>query len=352
MTGAVFQGRVVRTRGGLSARVDPRAVVVGLGTAVAILVVAVFAMTTGAVRLPVWDVVKALSGNGTPVTDVVVLRLRLPRVLTAILVGAALAVSGAVLQSLTRNVLGSPDFLGFTTGAATGALISIIVVGGGLADTAVGAFVGGVATAAVMYALVFRLGVQGFRFVLVGIGSSAMLLAFNYYLVTRASLYDALEAQAWLTGSLNLRGWDHVAAIGLTTAVLVPLAVGGARALSLLELGDDAARALGVPVALTRFGFIAISVGLASVATAVTGPISFVALAAPPVARALTRSAGPGLLTAGLVGGLLLLSSDVLVQRAFPSSQLPVGIATGAVGGLYLAWLLPARRRIREDVAR
>ncbi|RZS36583.1 iron complex transport system permease protein [Herbihabitans rhizosphaerae] len=325
-----------------------RPVAVGALLAVVIVCVGVYALTSGEVRLSVPDVLDSLLGNGNPVSDTVVLRLRLPRVLTAILVGAALAVSGAVMQSLTRNVLGSPDFLGIVYGATTGALITIIWIGGTLAEISFGAFVGGMATAMLMYVLLYRRGLHGFRLVLVGVGLSAMLVAFNQYLITRAVLYEALAAQAWMTGSLNLRGWNDVLAMGVVLAVLLPAALLGARALGALELGEEMAAGLGVPVRAARAAFLAISVALAAVATAVTGPIVFVALIAPQVARRLTGSQGPGLLPAALLGATLLLAGDVAVQRLFPTSQLPVGIATSMVGGLYLAWLLSSEWRQRS----
>lgn len=349
VTTRVTSGVLVRGFGGrVSFRVDPRALVVA-GVLVALAcVVSVLAMTMGRVPLSVGEVVTALLGGGTPVSETVVLSLRLPRALTGLLAGAALAASGALLQSITRNVLGSPDFVGITTGSATGALVTIILLGGGLHQTSVGALVGGLATAAIMYALVLRRGLQGFRFVLVGVGLSALLLAVNAYLITRATLYDALAAQEWLTGSLNLRTWPQVIAVAVAVALLLPLGALWSRRLTVLEMGDPIAGALGVPRQSTRLVLIAAATGLAAVATAATGPIAFVALAAPQLARALTRATGPALLTSALMGAVLLGASDLAVQRIFGSSQLPVGIVTSAVGGLYLAWLLAARWRGRS----
>ena len=337
----VIRGRVLRTPGGrISVRVDVRTAVVGLLLFGASLAVATVTMTTGDYPVPFADVVKSLLGQGDPGTDFIVTTLRLPRLLTGVLVGMALAVSGALLQSLTRNPLGSPDVIGLTSGSVTGALLVIIVVHGSMLDVAAGALVGGLGTAAAVYGLAFKRGVQGLRLILVGLGLSAMLLSTNYFLITRATLQDAIAAQVWLTGSLNGRRWEHVWAVGLAVAVLLPAALYFGRRLALLGMGDDAAKALGVPVERSRLVLILVSVALAAIATAAAGPIAFVALAAPQVARKLTRSAGPVLLPSALMGALLLIGSDLVTQRLFAPAQLPVGIATGAIGGLYLAWLL------------
>ncbi|MGY0233770.1 FecCD family ABC transporter permease [Longispora urticae] len=331
--------KALRTPGDrLSVRYAPRAAAVCLVLGSVTVAVAVLALTTGDYPLTVPEVVSVLVGRGDTVTDLVVGTLRLPRVLAGLLVGAALGVSGALFQSLTRNPLGSPDIVGFTTGSATGALVVILLLGGDPSAVAVGAVLGGLATAVVVYLLAVRGGMQGTRLILMGIGVSAMLLSVNAYLITRASWQDALAAQSWLIGSLNGRQWDEVVPLAAAVAVLLPVALYQGRRLALLEMGDDAAHALGVPVRRTRLALVAVGVALAAVATAAAGPIGFVALAAPQIARRLTRSTGTALFAAGLTGALLLAGCDLATQRLAPT--LPVGIATGAVGGCYLAWLL------------
>ncbi|GGT06406.1 ABC transporter permease [Streptomyces kurssanovii] len=342
----VISGRVVRTRGGrVSLRVQGRALAVTSVLLVALVVIMGISLTTGDFELSVGEVLRALTGDGTGGADFIVNTLRMPRLVTALCVGAALAVSGAVLQSLTRNALGSPDIIGFTNGSATGALVVIVVFHGSMTEIAVGALIGGLVTAAVVYLLVFGGGMQGFRLVVMGIGVSALLLAVNSYLITRASWQEALEAQAWLIGSLGNRGWDHAVAIGVAVAVLLPLAFGLAGRLSMVEMGDDTATALGVDVARSRVALLFVSVALAAFATAVTGPIWFIALAAPQVARKLIRSPGPGLVPAALMGAVMLAGSDLAVQRLFSPALLPVGTATGTIGGLYLIWLLVTESR-------
>ncbi|MFG3506485.1 FecCD family ABC transporter permease [Streptomyces sp. NPDC047821] len=342
----VVTGRVVRTRtGGISLRVQGRALAVTAALLCALAAVMGVTLTTGDFPLSLGEVLDALFGSGGGAADFVVNTLRMPRLVTALCVGAALAVSGAILQSLTGNALGSPDIIGFTNGSATGALLVIVVAHGSMTQIALGALAGGLATAAAVSLLLLGRGLNGFRLVVVGIGVSALLLAVNSYLITRASWQEALEAQAWLLGSLGNRGWVHANAIGLAVLVLLPLAFLLARRLSMVEMGDGIATALGVDVGRTRAALLVISVALAAFATAVTGPIWFIALAAPQLARGLTRSSGPALVPSALMGALLLALSDLLVQRLFAPALLPVGTATGTIGGLYLIWLLITESR-------
>lgn len=342
----IVTGRVVRTRGGgLSLRFQGRAAAGTAALLLALVVVMGAILTTGDFELSIGEVIKALTGNDTGIADFIVNTVRMPRLLTAVCVGAALAVSGAILQSLTGNSLGTPDIIGFTNGSATGALLVIVVWHGSMTQIALGALAGGLATAAAISLLLLGRGLQGFRLVVVGIGVSALLLALNSYLITRASWQEALEAQAWLVGSLGNRGWVHASAIGLAVLVLLPPALFLSRRLSMVEMGDGIATALGVNVTRTRAILLVISVALAAFATAVTGPILFIALAAPQLARGLTRSSAPGLVSSAVMGALLLALSDLAVQRLFAPALLPVGTATGTIGGLYLIWLLITESR-------
>lgn len=337
--------RALRGPGGLSLRVEPRALAVGLLLAAAALATAVVLTGTGDFEMAPWDVVRTLLGDGTPAHEFVVRELRLPRVLVGLLVGAALGMAGAVFQSVSRNPLGSPDLLGFGYGSAAGALTVIILFKGGATAVAAGALAGGLFAGTAVYLLSYRRGIHGYRLVLVGIGTSAMLVAAINYLLTKAQLVDATRAMVWLTGSLSGRDWAQVWPLLVTCAVLFPLVLGQSRALRMIGMGDDAAYALGVRVERTRMLLMLAGVLLTTAAAAAAGPISFVALAAPQLARRLTRSPGPNLLTGALMGALLLLVSDWASQRAFGSDQLPVGVVTGLVGGVYLLWLLVTERR-------
>lgn len=309
------------------------------------LTVGVLAVGSGDYPMSPVEVLRTLAGEGSPADEFIVHGLRLPRVLTALLAGAALGLSGAVFQSLVRNPLGSPDMLGFTQGAATGVLVTVLA-GATTATVAGGALIGGLATGALMYALVWRRGAHGPRLVLAGIGLNALLTGVNGYLLTRAHLTEAGRAVLWLTGSVDGRGWGEVITLTVGLSVTVPaVLLAGGRTMPIMEMGDDTAGALGVPVARTRTGLLAAAVLLAGLATAAAGPVAFVALTAPQLARGLTRAPGPNLLPSLCMGAAVMVTADFAGQRLVPGHQLPVGVLTGALGGAYLLWLLVAQRR-------
>ncbi|CAO5157153.1 ferric enterobactin ABC transporter membrane subunit FepG [Frankia sp. AiPs1] len=326
-------------------RVSPRAILVSAGFAVAVVAVGVAALTTGDYQIPVSDVLRTLFGQGSGGNDFVINSLRLPRLLTGLLVGAGLALSGAIFQSVSGNLLGSPDLLGFTFGSATGAIIVLLVLHGSAGQATLGAVVGGVLTGMAVYTLAYKRGVAGPRLVLIGIAMGALLSSVNSYLITRTDLADAVAAQVWLIGSLNSRGWAQVRPLAIALAILIPLALWLGRRLAYLELGDDTAQALGVGVGRSRAALIAVGAALAAVATAAAGPIGFVALTAPPLARWLCRASAPPLVATAFAGATLVAVSDFAAQRVFAPTQLPVGVATAVVGGLYLAILLVRQQR-------
>ncbi len=337
--------RPLHLPGGVSLRVERRALAVGILLTVVALAMSVVLIGTGDFEIAPWDVVQTLLGNGTPATDFIVNDLRLPRALVALLVGAALGISGAVFQSVSRNPLGSPDMLGFGYGSAVGALVVIVLFKGDATEVAVGALIGGLLAGAAVYLLAYKQGIQGYRLVLVGIGASAVLVAVIQYLITKAQLIEATRAMVWLTGSLAGRDWAQVWPLLAVCAVLFPLVLGQGRALRMMEMGDDAAYALGVRVERTRLLLMFAAILLTTAASAAAGPISFVALAAPQLARRLTRSPGGNLVNAALMGSVLLMVSDWASQQAFGADQLPVGVVTGLVGGVYLLWLLVTERK-------
>ncbi|MFF7204928.1 FecCD family ABC transporter permease [Streptomyces sp. NPDC008141] len=337
--------KAIRTPGGLSVRTDPRAVAVVLVLTVVTLGAGIVLIGSGDFPIAPGDVVATLLGNGTAAQEFIVQDLRLPRALVGLLVGASLALSGAIFQTISRNPLGSPDVIGFGQGATVGALTVIVTFHGNPLAVAGGAIVGGLVTGVAVYVLAWRRGVHGYRLVLIGIGVAAILTAVNHYLVTKASLIDATRATLWMTGSLDGRDWAQFWPLLAVFAVLVPLVFVYGRPLRLLEMGDDAAFALGAPVERTRVVLMGAGVLLMAVATAAAGPIAFVALSAPQLARQLTRSPGPNLAAAAVMGAALLLLADWTASTAFGDRQLPVGVVTGVLGGCYLLWLLVTERK-------
>lgn len=331
---------------GWSARVPPRA----LGMTVAVLSVtfAVFAwsLAVGEFPITVADVLATLAGSGSADGAFIVGTLRLPRGITAALVGAAFGMAGAIFQRLARNPLATPDVIGINAGAAAGAVLAIVALDGGGVQVTAAALVGGLGAAAVVAGLASRNGLSGYRLVLIGIGVTAALTAATSYLLTRAEIYDAQRALVWLTGSLNGRGWEHVRPVGLALALLGPVALAAARQLRLLELGDDLATGLGARVARARLALLLAGTALAAVSTVSAGPIAFVALAAPQIARRLLGGGAPGLLPAAACGALLLVASDLVARRVLAPTELPVGIVTAILGAPYLLALLARANRI------
>ncbi|MEV0543639.1 FecCD family ABC transporter permease [Nocardia salmonicida] len=337
---------VIRPRGArLSARIGVRTLVVCAVLLTISVVTAVLALGSGDYLIPPLRVLRALVIGDERFDRLVVWDWRLPRILLALILGAALGVSGAILQSVTRNPLGSPDIVGFNTGAYTGALIAILTLGGGHLQTATGAVIGGLGAALVIHLLAFRHNVAGFRLIIVGIGVSAMLASINTWLILRADLDAAMSAAAWGAGTLNGLSWPQVGPAVVILALLAIALIPAAPRLQILELGDDTARAFGLNVSRAMLWLIVLSVAFTAVATAVAGPIAFVALAAPHLARRLARTPSIALAPSAAMGAMLLITCDWIAQHAFAPTTVPVGLVTVSVGGLYLAYLLVAEAR-------
>lgn len=302
------------------------------------------ALNLGDYPVPPGEVVRALlsplTGAVDRGVDFIVLQVRLPRAILALLSGAAFGLSGIIFQTLLRNPLASPDIIGIAHGASAAAVFCIIVLGWTGLSVSLGALAGAVLTAAAIYLLAWRNGVTAYRVVLIGIGAAAMLGAVISYLFTRARLNEVQQALAWLVGSLNAARPGDSVVLAVTLLILLPILFGLVRALDALELGDDTANALGARVELTRLGLMLVAVSFAAFATAAVGPVGFVAFVSGPIARRLLDGAGRGFAQAALVGALVMLVSDIVAQHALPWVQLPVGVVTGAFGALFLLWLL------------
>lgn len=336
--------RVFRA-GSLSLRWQPRLVMISVALVLIATLLGLLLLGTGTLPLTPAEVMAALTGRAeSPAAGQVVMRIRLPRLATAALVGASLGMAGAIFQSISRNPLGSPDVIGFTTGAATGAIVQIILFNAAPASVALAAVAAGMATAAAVFLLSLRAGsTGGQRLVLVGLGLGATLSGVNTMLLVMGDLHQAMAAQVWLAGSLNMRTWAHVLPAALGLALIAPVALWHAHRLNMIEMGDDMARQLGVRLETTRLVAILAAVGLCAIATATAGPIAFIALAAPQLARRLAGTAGLPLPASALMGAVLLLTADLFSQRFSRDLVLPIGMTTGLLGGLYILWLLTRR---------
>ncbi|MFJ6216664.1 FecCD family ABC transporter permease [Streptomyces sp. NPDC092296] len=326
-------------RYGLALRGDRRTITVCCLLAAAVLVLGVLTLATGSIDLTPSEVLAALlDPDADSQARLVVVTWRLPRLLFALLCGAALAISGAIFQSLTKNPLGSPDVIGFASGSYAGASTVMLLLGS--ADylaVASGSLIGGAAAALIVYLLAYRHGLHPFRLIIVGIAVGAFLSSLTSMMLLSVSPQQAMLAATWGAGSLSGLGFQQLGPAAAVFAVLLVCSAAVVRPLVHLEMGDDTAVALGVSAQRARLGGTLVGVALTALVTAAVGPIAFVSLAAPQIAQRLTRSSTTlRLVPAALTGAAVLAAADFAAQRA----DLPVGVVTVCVGGAYLAWLL------------
>ena len=327
-------GRLWIVVGRWSVIISPRHVLIGLMLLALGLAVAVAALRLGKFTVSTQEVIDALQGRGRRIVQVVVVTWKLPRILLGLVAGLALGVAGAVFQTITRNPLGSPDLIGFSTGAQTGILVSVLLLPGSMLSTSLASFIGGAAVGAVTYLVSLRGGFTGLRFILVGIAISSMLVSVNRWLLVRVDDDEGLGALKAITGSLGAARWPVVTPACLAIGVTVALTLLASRHLRVLSLGEQVATILGSPTRRASALLVLLGTVLVAVVTMAAGPIGFVALVAPHLARLLTGSPQPPLLVSGLTGSLLLGGADLLSQLLLES--MPVSVVTNAVGGLYL----------------
>ncbi|GAB6898299.1 FecCD family ABC transporter permease [Kineosporia succinea] len=302
-------------------------------------------LSFGDFQIPLRDVVLTLIGQGDTADNFIIVELRLPRAVTGLCAGLALGLSGAIFQALLRNPLASPDMIGVNQGATIGAVIASIGLGVSGFALSASALAGAVIASTLIYVLAWQRGIVGYRLILVGIGVAGASSSVVSYLLTRADVSVAADALVWLTGSLNGSSLEQFWPLLIALVILLPLTALTARPLPVLQLGDDTAAGLGVPVERSRRLLLACAVGLTGVAVASAGPVAFVAFVAGPVARRLIPTKGAALVQAALVGSLLMLVADFAAQHLL-WAQMPVGVVTSLVGAPYLLYLLARANRI------
>ncbi|SMF12294.1 iron complex transport system permease protein [Xaviernesmea oryzae] len=306
-----------------------------------VLVVAIFALTLslGQSFTPAGDVIRVLFGENVPGASFTVGQLRLPRAVLSVLAGLSFGLGGVAFQIMLRNPLASPDIIGISWGASAAAVFAIVVLSMKGPVVSIFAVVAGLAVALLVYGLSSKNGVAGTRLILVGIGVSAMLESFIAYILSQAPAWNLQEAIRWLTGSVNGAQLSQAVPLLLALAVFGGLLLSRARDLEALRLGEDTAAALGVRVSATRVIIIVAAVGMIASATAVTGPVAFVAFLSGPIAARLVGNSGSLLIPSALVGATLVLAGDYIGQFLL-SSRYPVGVVTGALGAPYLIFLI------------
>lgn len=332
-----------------SGRIDRRVPLIFLGLLLAMSIGLVASVSYGEYHITPLDVVRAILGVQTNDTNhaLVVRSFRLPRILLSLLIGAALAASGAIMQGLTRNDLADPGLLGINTGAG-------VLVVGYLTFTPEPqaslipwlALIGALGTSTFIYTLSWKGGSSSLRLILIGIGVAAFGQSLISFFITRLEIMQAQQAFVWLTGSVYGSTWGDVRLLLGWIIVLLPITLLSARQLNTFGLGDELAIGLGMRVEFQRLFLIFLSAALAAITVTVAGPIGFVGFVAPHIARQIVGALHEGLLLcAMLVGGLLLVWADLASRWVISPSELPIGVTTAVIGAPYFAYLLYKKGR-------
>ncbi|GAA3083119.1 hypothetical protein GCM10010530_06610 [Kribbella aluminosa] len=242
---------------------------------------------------------------------------------------------------MTRNPLASPDVIGVGHGAAAATVLALTA--GAASSPAALPFVsvaGGLVAATIVYLLAWRRGMHANRFVLIGVGIGVALSAVVQLYLADSQLEAAEQLKLWLTGSLNGRGWEQAVPLAVVLVLCLPALIWAGRAVRPLGLDDDTAAGLGVRVQRNRLAVTVLGVVLAATATGAAGPIGFIALTAPQLARRVTRTPQLPLLGSALTGAVVLVAADLAARTVLPPVEIPVGALTALVGAPYLLWLL------------
>lgn len=283
----------------------------------------------------VWNVLQGREQEGS----FTILMLRLPRLLSGILAGFAFGIAGSVFQTMLHNPLANPNILGITSASSAGAVFCILILQAGYTAQFTGSILVAVITAGLIYGLSRVRRYTTGRLILIGIGFQAMMNAAINYMMLIGNENDIASAMRWMSGSLNGATMSSLAPLAVCVLFLTPVILASSKRLQILELGDESAISLGSSPAKARAVLMLSTVVLTAVASAVTGPIAFVAFLSGPIGRKLAGYGSCSPIPGGLFGIILVLASDLLGQYAF-EIRFPVGVITGLLGAPYLIWLL------------
>lgn len=303
------------------------------------LILCITALLLGNTIYPLNTVIKVLLGEQIQGAAFAIGTLRLPRMLSGLLVGMAFGMAGSTFQTMLRNPLASPDIIGITSGSSVAAVFCILVLKTSGSVVSISAVVTGLMVTMLIYGLSSGGNFSGGKLILIGIGVQAMLNALISYMLLKASQYDVPGALRWLSGSLNGIRMASIPPLFMVVSIFGLIIILLGRHLKILELGEQSAITLGVRTNLTRLMLSLSAVFLIAFATAITGPVAFVAFLAGPIAAKLVGIGAPNELPSGLVGAILVLGADLIGQFAF-DIRFPVGIITGILGAPYLLYLL------------
>ncbi len=332
----------------ISFLIDRRGLWIFLGLMAAAAGVFVISTGTGDMKISPLKVVQVFFGGGTDMERLVIQSFRLPRIIVALMVGISLAVAGGILQGMIRNPLASPDIIGITGGASV-AVVGFLAFFSDESNALtvsihwlpLAAFVGAAIVAFLVYFLAYKDGVSPIRLVLIGIGIASLMKALTTLMMVFGPIYQASQANIWITGTVYGSSWGNVAILIPWTIILLVLAFILARNVNIQELGDDIATGVGSTVQRYRFLLLMVSTGLIGGAVAFAGGIGFVGLMAPHMARRLVGSAFGALLPASaLIGGILVMAADLIGRTLFSPLEIPAGVFTASIGAPYFIYLL------------
>ncbi|MDM5124613.1 amonabactin ABC transporter permease subunit 1 [Aeromonas rivipollensis] len=326
---------------------ERRAWLITLGLVLALTLLSLLALTLGSGKITMMGVIQTLLGEGSRLDQVTVFKIRLPRIVAVLVAGAAMGLSGCLVQTLVRNRLATPDMIGVNEGASLAIIIFSLYLTLGSWPWWAAPF-GALFAALVLYALCNKPGEQGYLFVVIGIGVSELMNAIGQFAMSTQSLVHLTSLYLWNMGNFVGQGYGTVVPVGILILLICPWIIYLSRALGVLRLGSVTARTLGVNVNRVQLGVLAQAILVAALGTAIGGPVVFIAMAAPILASWLSRDRIVPLWIAALCGALMLLASDTLVRVLASPHEVATGIMTRILGGLLLLFIL-IKDRQRAD---
>ncbi|MFF2090651.1 FecCD family ABC transporter permease [Paenibacillus sp. NPDC058174] len=314
----------------------------------AVVLLSLLSLSLGGVKVPIHEIWLSLTGSNTENSNLIIMQFRLPRILAAVLIGAALAVAGAILQGVIRNPLASPDLLGVTGGASVAVVAFMtLMTGYSIHWVPFIAIAGAIAAVVLNYVFAWKRGVSPFRLVLIGIGISTAMGALTTFLLISGPAYLAAQVLNWMTGSIYGTNWSYIKVLWPWVALFIPLALLYAKELNVQSLGEETARGLGSRIQLSRMILLFYSVALAGAAVGVAGMISFIGLMAPHIARRLGGNSYKIIIpVSALLGSIILLLADLAGRLLFQPLDIPAGVFTAGIGAPFFMYLLFKRKKV------
>ncbi|MEV7633012.1 iron ABC transporter permease [Microbacterium sp. NPDC089318] len=315
------------------------AVVLTVGIA-ALIAVVVIGMLVGATPLLTGDIVLWLQRQAPPLVSFA-LDERVPRVIAAVVAGAALALAGTVTQAVSRNPLAEPGLLGITGGAGLGAVLIVTSAAASTFGMLVAAVIGALLAFGLVYSLAWRGGLSADRLVLIGIGVWYGSTALTTFVLLRTNPWDTPKIYTWLSGTTYGRIWEQVVPLALVLLITLPFVIAQRRDLDILAMDEDTPRLVGIRLERTRLALLVAAALLAAFSVAAVGVVGFVGLVAPHAARALVGARHSRVIPVAVVlGAVLVGAADALGRTMLAPAQLPAGLVVAMLGAPYFVWLL------------